>query len=180
MNNRKLHIKSLIIGCFYLSFPFANAMNVPINITGTIYSPPCKIENDKNFKVSFGKISLQKVNGMNYATQATVMISCSYFQGQPYIHLSGGTGLLPGAPDNVLKTTGVNHLALGIALYQGQGVDSKTPLRVGNRHEIIKGLSAVNKRNSKFTFTAVPYKKDSTKLEAGTFNASVMMNISYH
>lgn len=180
MNKRKLRKLSLIIGCFYLLPPSVNAISIPIKITGKIYTPPCKIENNQNFKISFGNILLKKVNGINYATTATVKVSCSYFQGRPYIHLSGGTGLLPGAPDNVLKTTGVNHLTLGIALYQGKGVDKKTPLRVGYSYEIIKGFSALNTKSSNFTFTAVPYKKDSSKLEAGTFSASVMMNISYH
>lgn len=96
-----------------------------------------------------------------------------------------GTGQLSGAPDNVLKTTGANSSALGIALYQGGSVDPQNPLRLGAGaqgqfgYEITKGLSAVNVQNSQFTFTAVPYKHGNTDLNAGTFSASVTMSISY-
>ena len=161
------------------------AVDIPIKITGTIYIPPCKIKNDTDFKVFFDKIALQKVDGQNYAKSTTVEVSCEYFQGKPYIRLSGGTGQLSGAPDNVLKTTGANPSTLGIALYQGGSVDPQNPLRLGAGaqgqygYEITKGLSAVNVQNSQFTFTAVPYKHGNTDLNAGTFSASVTMSISY-
>lgn len=158
------------------------AVDIPIKITGTVHIPPCKIKNNTDFKVSFGKIALQKVDGRNYAKVTTVDVSCEYFQGKPYIRLSGGTGKLSGAPDNVLKTIGVNSSVLGIALYQGVG--EQTPLKLGTGdggygYEIKKGLSGYNIQNSQFTFTAVPYKKGYSDLKAGTFNASVTMSISY-
>lgn len=161
------------------------AFDVTIKITGTVFVPSCKIKNDTDFNVSFGKIALQKVDGLNYAQPTTVDISCEYFQGKPYIFLSGGTGQLSGAPDNVLNTTGANSSVLGIALYQGDSVDPQNPLRLGAGahgqygYEITKGLSAVNVSNSQFTFTAVPYKHGNADLSAGTFSATVTMNISY-
>ncbi|HIB1617184.1 TPA: fimbrial protein [Salmonella enterica subsp. enterica serovar Muenchen] len=163
----------------------AIALDIPIKITGEVYIPPCKIKNDEDFNVSFGKIALQKVDGRNYARPTTVKVNCEYFQGKPYIHLSGGTGQLLGAPDNVLQTKGVNSSILGIALYQGGAVDSSSPLRIGAGeqgiygYEITKGISTLNVQNSQFTFTAVPYKLGSLDLEAGIFNASVTISISY-
>lgn len=183
-NRMRLVLSALTGGVMLLSAPVM-AVDVPIKITGTIYIPPCKIKNDTDFKVSFGKIALQKVDGRNYAQPTTVEVSCEYFQGKPYIRLSGGTGQLSGAPDNVLNTTGANPSALGIALYQGDSVDPQNPLRLGDGtqgpygYEITKGLSAVNVQSSQFTFTAVPYKHGNTELNAGTFSASVTMSISY-
>lgn len=185
MKNRTRLIFSALTGVvMFLSVP-VRAIDVPIKITGAVYIPPCKIRNDTNFNVSFGKILLNKVDGQNYAQSTTVDVSCEYFEGKPYILLSGGTGHLSGAPNNVLKTTGGNSSALGIALYQGNTVDSKNPLRLGAGehggygYEITKGLSAVNAQSSQFTFTAVPYKYGSGVLNAGAFSASVTMSISY-
>ncbi|MUN34670.1 fimbrial protein [Escherichia coli] len=185
MKNRMRLILSALTGGVMLLSASVMAVDVPIKITGTIYIPPCKIKNDTDFKVSFGKIALQKVDGQNYAQPTTVEVSCEYFQGKPYIRLSGGTGQLSGAPDNVLNTTGANPSALGIALYQGASVDLQNPLRLGGGeqgkygYEIRKGLSAVNIKNSQFTFTAVPYKHGNAELKAGGFDASVTMSISY-
>ena len=174
----------LAYGIMLLSTP-VGAVDVPIKITGTIYIPPCKIKNDTDFKVPFGNIPLQKVDGKSFAQPTTMEVSCEYFQGIPYIRLSGGTGQLSGAPDNVLKTTGANPATLGIALYQGNSVDPDNPLRLGAgeqgqyRYKIRKGLSAVNVPSSQFTFTAVPYKLGNSELNAGKFSASVTMSISY-
>ncbi|WP_407904700.1 fimbrial protein [Escherichia coli] len=185
MKSRMRLILSVLTGGVMLLSAPVRAVDIPIKITGTIYIPPCKIKNDTDFRVSFGRIALQKVDGWNYAQPTTVEVSCEYFQGKPYIRLSGGTGQLSGAPDNVLKTTGANPSALGIALYQGGAVDPQNPLRLGARaqgrygYEITKGLSAVNVQNSQFTFTAVPYKHGNKDLNGGTFNASVTMSISY-
>ncbi|EFC1642166.1 fimbrial protein [Escherichia coli] len=185
MKNRTRLILSALTGVVMLLSVPVRAIDVPIKITGTVYIPPCKIKNDTNFNVSFGKISLNKVDGQNYAQSTTVDVSCEYFVGKPYIRLSGGTGQLSGAPDNVLKTTGANPSALGIALYQGDSVDFQSPLRLGAGeqgeygYEITKGLSVFNVQNSQFTFTAVPYKYGSDVLNAGTFSASVTMSIIY-
>ena len=174
----------LMMGIMSLSAS-VNALDVPIKITGKIFIPPCKVNSDADFKVSFGKVPLQKVDGSNYAKTTTVNVSCEYFQGKPYIRLSGGTGHLQGAPENVLNTTGANPSVLGIALYQGASVDPQNPLKLGGGeqgkygHEIRKGLSAVNIKNSQFIFTAVPYKHGNAELNAGGFEASVTMSISY-
>ncbi len=183
-NRMRLIVSALTGGVILLSTPVM-AVDVPIKITGTIYIPPCKINNDTDFNVSFGKIALQKVDGQNYAQSKTVEVSCEYFQGKPYIHLSGGTGQLSGAPEYVLGTTGNNSSTLGIALYQGDSVDPQNPLKLGAGeqgqygYKITKGFSAVNARISNFTFTAVPYKHGNEDLNAGTFSASVTMSISY-
>lgn len=185
MKNSSRLILSVLTGGILLLSASVKAVDVNIKITGTIYIPPCKINNDTDFNVPFNKISLQKVNGRNYAQPITVDVYCEFPYGKPYIRLSGGSGPLPGAPDNVLKTTGANPSALGIALYQGGSVDPQYPLRLGAGaqgpygYEITKGLSAVNVQSSQFTFTAVPYKHGNTELNAGTFEASVTMSINY-
>lgn len=164
----------------------AGAVDVQIKITGEIHIPPCKVtsEDGPTLKVSFNKIALQKVDGQNYAkTDNVLYLDCEYYQGKPYIRLEGN--VMPGAADNVLRTEGANPSSLGIALYQGDGVNPSYPLRVGAGeqgkygYEIRKGLSAVNARISNFTFTAVPYKQGSGDLQAGTFTAAVTMSVSY-
>ncbi|WP_251005216.1 fimbrial protein [Escherichia coli] len=183
-NRMRLILLALMGGVMLLPAPVM-AVNVPIKITGTIYIPPCRINSDTELNVPFRNIALQKVDGYNYAQAVTVKVECEYFQGAPYIHLSGGTGRLVGAPDNVLKTTGANPSTLGIALYQGNSVDPQYPLRLefsesGKPGQKIKrGLSMVNIQNSQFMFTAVPYKHGSAELRAGSFDASVTMSISY-
>lgn len=184
MKNRTKLILSVLTGGIMLLSTSVSALDIPIKITGEIFIPPCKMNSDADFKVPFGKIPLQKVDGRNYAKTTTVDINCEHFQGKPYIRLSGGTGQLPGAPDNVLNTTGANPSMLGIALYQGNSVDSGNPLRLGGGqgrygYEIRKGLSVLNIKNSQFTFTAVPYKHGIADLKAGSFEATVTMSISY-
>lgn len=78
-NRMRLILSALTGGVMLLSAP-AMAVDVPIKITGTVYIPPCKIKNDTDFKVSFGKIALQKVDGRNYAQPTTVEVNCEYFQ----------------------------------------------------------------------------------------------------
>lgn len=162
----------------------ASAIDVNIRITGEIYIPPCQINNGADVSVSFGKISLQKVNGSEYAITKTVNVNCEYYRGEPYILLSGGN-ILPGAPNNVLKTTsGPNVSSLGIALYQGDGVNVSYPMNIGGGsngkgYKITRGLSSVNSQSGQFTFTAVPYKNGNNELVAGTFGATMTMSISY-
>lgn len=170
-------------GALLISAP-AGAVDVNIRITGEIYIPPCKIENDAEIAVHFGAIALRDVDGKQHAKSRTVSISCDYHQGTPHIRLSSGN-IFPGGQGNVLQTTqGPNTSTLGIALYQGEGVNTDFPLKIGPGtqgygYEIRNGLSAVNVQNSQFTFTAVPYKTGNGDLVAGTFGASVTMSISY-
>lgn len=160
------------------------ALDVKLTIKGDIYIPTCKIENDSDFSVHFGKLSLQKVDGKNYAKSITVNLTCDYFQGVPYIRLRGEVGG-GGAPGNVINTIGANASALGIALYSGDSVDPSYPLLIGSGgssqygYRINKGLSSLNKKNSQFTFTAVPYKITKDELNAGEFQAFINMNITY-
>ncbi|STB68613.1 Minor fimbrial protein prsF precursor [Citrobacter freundii] len=180
---KKIKYLFVICGAFWVQT--ASSIDVNIKITGEIIIPPCKINgNDVDINVSFGKIGLRDVDGNNFSVSKTINVNCEYYEGKPYIILSSGA-ILPGAPDHILQTTGVNSSSLGIALYQGGGVDPSHPLRIGAGdkgaygYKIEKGLSAVNEQNSQFTFTAVPYKQGSSDLIAGTFSSSVTMNISY-
>ncbi|MGT3269602.1 fimbrial protein, partial [Yersinia enterocolitica] len=52
---------AVIITCFSLSLGNAKADEVQINITGEIYNAPCKINNDVDFDIDFGKVSIQEI-----------------------------------------------------------------------------------------------------------------------
>lgn len=174
----------VMAGGMLLNTGSVQAVDVNIKITGEIFIPPCKINNDALVTVSFGKISLQKVDGAQSAVSKTLDVSCDYYQGAPYIVVKGRamTGV---ADNNVLETTGDNAGHLGIALYQGNGVDSSAPLNIGTGgdkgafgYPVIRGLS-VTGGSGQFTFTAVPWKKSNSELQAGQFNATATMSISY-
>lgn len=176
----------LMLSCWssLLWISAAWAADIQINISGEIFTPPCKINgNDTAIHIPFGRIALQKVDGRNYAETRTVRITCDYYRGKPYIRLEGA--VLSGVGDNVLRTSGANTDALGIALYQGGSVDSTYPLKIGAGEQgkygfaIKKGLSVLNVANSEFTFTAVPLKYGRTDLKAGAFSAAMTMSINY-
>ena len=161
----------------------ARAVDVNIKITGEIYIPPCEINGGTDISVDFGKMSLHDVDGQKNAQTKTVTVSCDYYQGTPYIRVDGA--VLSGAGDNVLQTTGANSLMLGIALYQGDDVNTSYPLRTGAGergqygYQITRGLTGQNRVSGAFTFTAVPVKHGSKALTAGTFSAAATMSISY-
>ncbi|EBC2882955.1 fimbrial protein [Salmonella enterica] len=174
----------VLVGGILLNSGSAQAVDVNIKITGEIFIPPCKINNNALVTVSFGKIPLQTVDGAQSAVSKTLDVSCDYYQGTPYIVVEGRaiTGV---ADNNVLETTGDNAGRLGIALYQGNGVDSSAPLKIGSGgdkgtfgYPVIRGLS-VTGGSGQFTFTAVPWKKSNAALQAGQFNATATMSISY-
>ncbi|MGT3165359.1 fimbrial protein [Yersinia enterocolitica] len=168
---------AVIITCFSLSLGNAKADEVQINITGEIYNAPCKINNDVDFDIDFGKVSIQEIDGKKFKQTKTVEVVCANYSGKPYISFISNTGVLG---ENILKTTGVNSASLGIALYQGDSVDNSYPLKVNiDKDEIKKGLSQVNVERSYFTFTAVPYKYGTAVLTAGTFSATATMSILY-
>lgn len=169
---------------FFFGVQPVYAVDLNIKITGEIYIPPCKINgNDTEILVPFNKISLYEVDGVKNAITKTVTVSCDYYQGTPYVRIDGT--LLSGAGDNVLKTMGANASILGIALYQGDNVNTSYPLRIGMGeqnaygYKITRGLTGQNTANGQFTFTAVPYKHGSGTLNAGTFSATATMNITY-
>lgn len=176
----------VVIGIVAFLGTLAIADDAKIKITAEVYIPPCEINGNADLKVSWGPILLQKIDGINYAKTTTLDVKCEYFEGEPYISLSGGSGKASGIVDNILNTEGVNSSVLGIALYQGYNVDSSHPLIIGSNligqlpgHEIREGLSTKNTPISTFTFTAVPCKLGNTPLSSGVFSAAVTMNISY-
>lgn len=174
-----------LMGCsFIFGIQPARAIDVNIKITGEIYIPPCKIDNDTgDVQVNFGKMSLYDVDGRQNAQTKTVTVNCEYYQGRPYVRIDGT--VLQGAGDNVLQTTGANPSALGIALYQGSDVNTAYPLRTGAGeqgkygYKITRGFTGQNSASGTFTFTAVPVNYGSKALTAGTFSATATMSISY-
>lgn len=174
----------LLSGLFFLWGQKVYAMDVNIHITGVVYIPPCKINgNDTEIQVSFKQISLHEIDGYNNAVTKTVSVNCDFYLGTPYIRMDGI--VLPGAGENVLKTTGVNASILGIALYQGGEVNNSYPLRIGAGaqgkygYKVTRGLTGKNTSKEQFTFTAVPRKYGSEALKAGAFSATATMSISY-
>lgn len=163
-----------------------HADDIRINITGDIYIPPCKIDNDVAVNIDFKDISLQEVDGVQSAIIKKLNVSCTSYQGMPYIVVSGKamTGVID---NNVLDTEGKNSGRLGIALYQGSGVDTSVPLKIGTGgsggrssfgYPVVRGMTG-NGASGQFTFTAVPWKKNNAALEAGEFSATATMSISY-
>ncbi|GDA12203.1 TPA: fimbrial protein [Escherichia coli] len=154
------------------------AADVPIKITGTIQIPPCEVNEGKVIVVDFKNVSVTDVTNKNNLRKVVVPFRCSYFQGTAYVKLMG---YQLGSHTNVLKT---NVDYFGIALYQGEGTETKLLLGDGKHsgqesigYPIQKGLSGKSKGT--FTFTAIPFKESDKKLTAGAFTASANMSISY-
>ncbi|WP_097738857.1 fimbrial protein [Escherichia coli] len=160
-----------------------SAMEIPIKISGTIYIPPCIIEDDASVHVSFGTLDASNINGNNYSKSKSLNVKCTYTTGKPYIHVLGDNVHYKNQ-NNVLKTTGSNSTALGIALYQGESVDISYPLNLGAGdqgkygYEIKKGFSGSG-NSFIFTFTAVPINYSTQELIAGSFNATMVITITY-
>ncbi len=180
-NRMRLILLALTGGVMLLSAPVM-AVDVPIKITGTVRIPPCTITTT-DLHVPFKKVALQEVDGLAYSVTKTINFNCEYFDGTPYISVTGEQ--LGGSGNNVLATKGSNPSALGIALYQGRGVDPSHPLKIGPGEQnkfgfpITKGLSGKNASSGSFTFTAVPYKRKGYALIPGGFSAVATMNIYY-
>ncbi|EBI2856033.1 fimbrial protein [Salmonella enterica] len=174
----------VVVGGAMLNINSAQAIDVNVRITGEILIPPCKINNDAVVNVTFGKIALQKVDGVQSAVSKTLDVNCDYYQGTPYIVVAGNA--MTGVVDkNVLETAGDNAGRLGIALYQGNGVNTSAPMKIGTGgdkgaygYPVIRGLSGSG-ASGQFTFTAVPWKKSTAQLLAGQFSATATMSISY-
>ena len=159
------------------------AVDINISITGEIHIPPCVINNNSPINLSFGQIANFKIDGQNYAQQTTVNVQCVGYDVEPYIKISG-TQL--GALNNVLEVqAGLNKGKLGIALYQGSGINHSNPLIIGTGEQglygypLLQGLSASG-QTRQFTFTSVPYSLGDNRLLVGEgFSASATMDIYY-
>ena len=180
----KAVVQMLLGGIFFFGLPSAYAAeNITVKITGEIYIPPCEINSGRDINVSFENMSLYEVDGYKNAKTETITVRCYYYQGTPYVRVTGTQ--MTGGGDHVLKTSGANPSALGIALYQGESVDTAYPLRIGAGeqgqfgYKITRGLAGENTATGQFTFTAVPYKYGSGTLNAGNFSATATMSISY-
>ncbi|HCH9097553.1 TPA: fimbrial protein [Salmonella enterica] len=156
-----------------------SAVDVTVNITGEIIVPPCTVNNGQAIEVDFGDIPVSDVANSRYRQKKDVPVKCTYYQGTPYIRVTGSQ--LTGAGTHVLRTDISNF---GIALYQGDGVS--TPLRLGNGtsngseyigYPVTSGLNGTS--SGTFTFTAVPFKTGSAELSAGAFIATASMSITY-
>ncbi|EIE3257565.1 fimbrial protein, partial [Escherichia coli] len=156
------------------------AVDVPVKITGTILIPPCTVNDGKTIEVDFGDVSVTDVDNTRNQQKVTVPVKCSYAQGTAYVKVAG---VQLGSNTNVLKTNVDNF---GIALYQGVGTETKLVLGDGKHngqdsigYPIEKGLTGSGQENGTFTFTAVPFKEGNGTLNAGKFEASANMSISY-
>ncbi|EDI9320728.1 fimbrial protein [Salmonella enterica subsp. enterica serovar Newport] len=172
------HIKVLIIISLLISGPL-HAENLTINVSGSIYIPPCTFNEGQNIEVDFGDMAIDRISDASVWKKKEVKFNCAFSEGTPYIRMTGVQ--LTGADSHVLRTS-ISHF--GIALYQGEG--ASTPLRLGDGvsngkdfigYPITRGLSGAS--TGSFIFTAVPYIITDIIPEAGAFTASVSMNISY-
>lgn len=168
-------------GLLLLAAGSVSAVDVTVNITGEIVIPPCTVNNGQTIEVDFGDVPVTDVTNSQFRQKKDVAVTCTYYQGTPYIKVTGTQ--LTGAGTNVLST---NISNFGIALYQGDGVG--TPLVLGNGtsggseyigYPVTSGLSGTGTASGIFTFTAAPYKTGSAELAAGTFSATASMSITY-
>lgn len=176
-NNLLLCHFFLLIVALWSRHTLADDVNITVNVEVTV--PPCVVNGGNPVEVNFGNIPVDRVNDSQYRVVKNLTIICSYYQGLPFIKLTGNT-LTNNNDGNVLATTTPNF---GIALYQGEGVTNK--LMIGNGasgagYQVAKGLTNVNTANSVFTFTAVPFKSGSATLAAGEFSATASMTLSYY
>ena len=186
----KKHLNSVLAmmmaGGVMLTAGSVQAVDVNLTVKGVITIPPCNVNNSGTIEVDFGNIpvtALTNGNNAGYLKQQSVPVTCDYYQGTPYVRVTGTQ--LSGAGTNVLATS---TSRFGIALYQGSG--TSVAMTLGNGTTGVNGenlgyrvqsgaLSGVNQASGQFTFTAVPYQSGSTQLTAGEFTATANMSISY-
>lgn len=89
------------------------AVDIPINITGTIIIPPCQINNSNPVDVDFGNIRVSELDTKEHIKVVSFPVYCPYHQGEAYVKMTGQSMT---GKDNVLAT---NIDGLGIELYQG-------------------------------------------------------------
>lgn len=174
------NMKYNFILIYFSSFSLL-AVDIPINISGTIMIPPCSINENKKIFFSFNSVQIDSVDGNNNSITKSIPIYCEYYKGKPYISIMGEK--LHGAPENILKTKG--DTGLGIGLYQGGSVNPMYPILIGDntngkKNEIINGLNGYGESHGIMTITAVPYATKSTKLSPGKFDATAKIIITYN
>lgn len=153
------------------------AVDIPINITGTIVIPPCQINNSNPVDVDFGNIRISELDTKEHIKVVSFPIYCPYHQGEAYVKMTGQS--ITGK-DNVLAT---NIDGLGIELYQGgEGTGNHLILGSGSSgygYEVINALAEKNVERTTFTFTAKIYKAEGVTINSGEFSASALINIVY-
>lgn len=183
MSGKKFFFTHLSLMLLFLAcingYAITHAGNVNIRVTGSVYIPACNINNGQAVEVDFGEISPTIPSSMKKIVK-TINLSCPYYEGKPYVFVSGNTVEYDG---NKLLASSMNGLA--IALYQG---DSDTRLEFGDGisngqsfigYEVKSGISVVNTENSSFTFSAKPVVYNDKALSPGEFSASASMSINY-
>lgn len=165
------------------------ADNVQVTITGEIFIPPCTVNGANTVEVVFPDASVVDIAVYpgSQPVPTTVPVSCTYYQGTPYVKMTGAA--VSGFSDNnVLTTGGASPTGLGIALFQGGSVDPASPLKLGAGtvngsgesvgYPLNVGLSVPNQASSNFTFTSALVLL-SGPLNAGSFSATANMMITY-
>lgn len=175
----ELYKKTLSIITLFVILSPVYAENLTINVSGSIYIPPCSLNGDQNIEVDFGDVPISRMSDSSFWKKKEIKLNCTFTEGTPYIKMTGGQ--LSGADSHVLRTS-ISHF--GIALYQGEG--NSTPLRLGDGvsngkefigYPITRGLSGTSVGT--FIFTAMPYRTTDIIPDVGAFTASASMTISY-
>lgn len=152
------------------------AVDIPVNITGTIVIPPCQINNGNPVDVDFGNIRVSELDTKEHIKVVSFPIYCPYHQGEAYVKMAGQSMT---GKDNVLVT---NIDGLGIELYQGERAGNQLILGSGSSgygYEVINALSEKNVERTTFTFTAKIYKSKESVINPGDFRASALIDIAY-
>ncbi|TGZ35249.1 putative fimbrial-like protein YfcQ [Photobacterium damselae subsp. damselae] len=152
--------------CLFIFFSLSTqALEININVTGVVVSPPpCKINNDVDIAVDFGKVSLNSLDDINSNKNTKIIdlsISCdSSVTSNIALSLSADKAMFN--PDFV--KTSVEDL--GIELF----VDD-IPLLPG------KSVNLRKSKNAKFKAKLV--KKKGSVLDEGDFTANSVLLVSY-
>ncbi|EFJ7651251.1 fimbrial protein [Escherichia coli] len=175
---RRLNKKKTIFftGAFLL-LTSANSFGVNINIKGEVIIPPCLINNGKDILVDFNRVDIRSLNESAIPKKIEIPIQCSYYQGEPYIRI---TGTVMTSQANTLKTSGLNTEHLGVRLYQGGQVNEASLLDLNKAIRIQSGITNKNNRQGLLTLTAALWTDDKESLTAGSFSSTATIELYYY
>ncbi|WON78396.1 fimbrial protein [Serratia sp. UGAL515B_01] len=137
---------------------FASVGGLSLSFSGRVFAPaPCKINNDETINIPFGKISINKIDGKNYAITKILSITCDAGTLAPLQLQIQGEGVISRA--NVLQT---NIKNLGVALYNAgssQGIQLNQFFNIA--------------RDTSFSLQLIPVKiNDTADISEGGFVAT--------
>lgn len=171
-----------VLSSALLSFS-SYAIDVTININGSIRLPPCQINGNNNLEIDFGEVMIRDINdSARQKPQKTeeLAVTCLGYVGL-VLKISAGAGT--SASNNILIPNQSPSTNVGIALYQG---DSTTQQFTLGRNLTFPGNFGPALQCSGYTctgtlsFTAQLVKaNNNVDVIAGDFEASATMELKW-